>query len=124
MSIIAVDLDGTLCLGDSFPDPNKGKVNVRLIQYLTLAREQGHKLILNTMREGELLDAAVDWCMERGLAFDAINDNLPEMIEKWGCNPRKVYADYVIDDHNANCGIGKRLPRLKINRKPRKEIHS
>ena len=65
------------------------------------------------MREGELLDNAVSWCMDRGLVFDAINDNLPEMIEFYGNNPRKIFANWKIDDCNALCGIGKKLPVLK-----------
>lgn len=113
MSIIVTDFDQTICLGESYPDPSKGKPNIRLIKYLTLAREYGHKIILNTMREGDLLDMAVMWCMDRGIVFDAINDNLPDMVERWGYNSRKIYGDYIIDDHNALCGIGKKLPKLK-----------
>lgn len=108
--IISVDFDGTLC-ESKWPDI--GRPNVRLICYLIKAREQGYKLILETMREGELLDNAVSWCMDRGLVFDAINDNLPEMIEFYGGNPRKIFATWKIDDHNALCGIGKNLPKLK-----------
>ena len=60
----------------------------------------GAKLILWTCREGELLDKAVAWCEERGLFFDAVNDNIPESIEKYGNNCRKVSADIYIDDRS------------------------
>lgn len=110
--IISVDFDGTLFKG-AWPETYKGKPNIRLIQYLVKARKQGYALILDTMREGQLLDEAVMRCMDFGLVFDAINDSLPEQIEFWGCNPRKIYADYRIDDCNALCGIGKKLPVLK-----------
>ena len=30
--------------------------------------------------------------------FDAINDNLPEIIERYGSNSRKITCDYYIDD--------------------------
>ena len=113
MSIISCDFDKTICLGNSFPNPYEGKPNIKLIRYLKEAKKRGNKLILNTMREGDLLFMAVTWCMGKGLEFDAINDNLPEMTQKWGCNPRKVYADYYIDDHNALCGLGKKLPVFK-----------
>lgn len=60
----------------------------------------GDKLILWTCREGALLDEAVLWCLNRGLKFDAVNDNLPEDIEKYGNNCRKVNADVYLDDKN------------------------
>ena len=45
--------------------------------------------------------AAVEFLCSAGLAPDAVNDNLPEMCEFYHNNPRKVYADVYIDDHNA-----------------------
>ena len=50
---------------------------------------------------GELLDKALEWCEEMGLLFDAVNDNIPESIEKYGSNCRKVYTDIYIDDLSA-----------------------
>lgn len=41
---------------------------------------------------------AVDWCSNLGLEFDAINDNLPEIVERYGCNSRKISCDFYIDD--------------------------
>jgi hypothetical protein len=61
------------------------------------------------MREDKYLDDAVAWLREHHLYPDAVNDNLPERKEKWGNNPRKVYADVYIDDHNAG---GMRLPEF------------
>ena len=110
MKIIGTDFDGTLCTNDW---PNIGSPNVRLIEYLKNCRKHGIKVILITMREGKLLDDALEFCKNCGLEFDVVNDNLPEMIEMYGCNPRKVYFDWYIDDHNAICGMGKRLPDLK-----------
>jgi hypothetical protein len=46
----------------------------------------------------ERLQEAVDWCKEHGLEFDAVNDNLPETIKKYGCNSRKIHATCYIDD--------------------------
>ena len=55
-------------------------------------------MILWTCRAGEALEKAVDWCKEQCLEFDAVNDNLPEVIELYGNNSRKVSCDYYIDD--------------------------
>ena len=93
--IIAVDFDGTLCYSNW---PEAGEPNTVLIEYLKLWKKQGHKLILWTCRAGDALDLAIRWCRQRDLEFDAVNDNLPETIEKYGHNSRKITCDYYIDD--------------------------
>ena len=52
------------------------------------------------MREGDVLKEAIDWCEERNLKFDAINDNLPHMKEFFGNNPRKIFCNEYIDNIN------------------------
>lgn len=94
-TIYAVDFDGTLC-ESKFPEI--GDANISLIKHLIKTKSKGNKLILWTCRVGDKLQEAVKWCEDRGLVFDAVNDNLPEMIEHWGNNPRKVFADVYIDD--------------------------
>ncbi len=93
--IIAVDFDGTLCYSKW---PDLGDPNVRLIERLKKWREAGNKLILWTCRAGDALDNAVSWCREQELEFDAINDNLPEVVALYGNNSRKITCDYYIDD--------------------------
>ena len=95
---IAVDFDGTLCK-DAFPQI--GEPNQPLIDFLIRWQEEGNKVILWTCREDALLWLAVDWCAEHGLHFDAINCNLPERIEHYHNDSRKIGADYYIDDFNA-----------------------
>ena len=69
-----------------------------LLRWLIARRAMGDKVILWTCRCGEMLEAAVTWCGAFGLAFDAVNDNLPENIEKYGNDCRKVFADMYLDD--------------------------
>lgn len=95
--IIAVDFDGTLCENAW---PGIGSPNDDLITFLIKSREKGAQLILWTMREGELLEKALVWCRARGLGFDAVNDNVQKMKDFYGNNPRKVFANYYLDDHN------------------------
>lgn len=97
--IIAVDFDKTLFESDSKTFAI-GRPNLGLIEYVTYMKNKGHKLILWTTRCGKALDEAVIACADHGLFFDAINDNLPEIIETWGGNSRKVYYDTLIDDKN------------------------
>lgn len=94
-TIYAVDFDGTLCTR-TYPDI--GKPNYILINHLIKRQKQGNKIILWTCRCGERLKAAVDWCSSFGLNFDAVNENLPEIIEICGNDSRKVVADVYIDD--------------------------
>lgn len=80
--IYAVDFDGTLNLADRYPE--LGEPNRELIKFLREKQRQGDKIILWTCREGELLEAAVLFCQENGLTFDAINDNTKENKTYWG----------------------------------------
>lgn len=93
--VFGVDFDGTLSYGQW---PGCGPANDGLINFLKRRKESGDKLILWTCREGDDLEMAVKWCQEQGICFDAINDNLPEIIEKYGCNSRKISCDFYIDD--------------------------
>lgn len=93
--IIAVDFDGTLC-ENKWPDI--GEPYEDLIDRLIDIQEKGNKLILWTCRIGERLEEAVRWCRAHGLIFDAVNENLPEVLEWMGTDSRKVFADIYIDD--------------------------
>jgi len=97
--IIAVDFDGTLCT-DTYPEI--GGANYKLIWELKARQSTGDKLILWTCRAGELLQNAVEWCKANGLVFDAVNDNVPETILKWGNNSRKITADIYVDDRSCS----------------------
>ena len=94
MSIIAVDFDGVICVSEF---PNIGRPHINVIDALIKRRKKGDKLILWTCRHDKLLDDAVAFCRNMGLEFDAVNENLDFMIEKYG-DSRKVYADYYLDD--------------------------
>ena len=93
--IIAVDFDGTLA-ENAYPGIGEPKDEV--IQYCLDQKAKGAQLILWTNRVGDQVDEAVEWCRQHGLTFDAVNDNLPQMIEFFGGNPRKIFANEYIDD--------------------------
>ena len=95
--IIAVDFDDTLCFSNW---PNLGAPNLPLINYLHTQKTAGSRIILWTCRAGKPLDDAIEWCKRYGLYFDAINDNLPEIVELYGNNSRKITCDVYIDDRN------------------------
>lgn len=93
--IIAVDFDGTLC-ENKWPDIGEPKENV--INYIRTSYYAGAKIILWTCREGTDLLRAIMWCMKQGLIFDAVNENLPEIIKEFGSDRRKIFAHEYIDD--------------------------
>ncbi|MGN0291785.1 MAG: hypothetical protein ACI4C5_07625 [Lachnospiraceae bacterium] len=93
--IIAVDFDGTLCT-DCYP--KIGIPNIYLIEMLKTLQEKGCCIILWTCRCAERLEEAKIWCEQFGLIFDKINENADEIIEKYGSDSRKIYADVYIDD--------------------------
>ena len=93
--VLGVDFDGTLSFGKW---PECGPANVGLLDFLKKRKVDGDKLILWTCREGEELEDAVQWCSIQGITFDAVNDNLPEIIEQYGRNSRKISCDLYIDD--------------------------
>lgn len=98
--IIAVDFDGTLCTNNW---PDIGEPNWWLIDLLRDCREDGNcKLILWTCRTGDKLDKAVEWCKKYDLCFDAVNENLPELIKEFGEDTRKIFANIYIDDRACN----------------------
>lgn len=98
--IVAVDFDGTI-VSDAYPAI--GEPNPEMIALCKQLKAAGVKLILWTSRDNETqeraLDKAVAFCKDVcNLEFDAVNDNLPEVIECFHNNTRKVYADLYIDD--------------------------
>lgn len=97
--ILAVDFDGTIAT-DRFPEI--GEPLFFAFEMLIKMKENGNKLILWTCRtdtpERAYLTEAVEFCRERGLTFDAVNDNLPDAPFADKGNSRKVYADQYIDD--------------------------
>ncbi len=103
--IIAVDFDGCLCV-NKYPDI--GAENELAISALLQKRAAGYKLILWTCRAGERLNEAVRWCRERGLDFDEVNENIPEITESFGGDCRKVYATEYWDDRAVIIKAGKR----------------
>ena len=103
--VIAVDFDGTLC-DLAFPGiGEQTEEQKKLLEFLIHSRKKGYKLILWTNRgnntEYPCLDQAIMWCKDRGLEFDAINENLPEQIKLSGPSP-KVMADIYLDDKALN----------------------
>lgn len=96
--IIAVDFDGTIV---EHRYPAIGKERPFAIETLKKLNQDGHRLILWTVREGRLLEEAVAFCRERGVEFYAVNRDYPEEEKAHNKHySRKLKADVWIDDRN------------------------
>ena len=93
--IIAVDFDGTLVQHEY---PYIGEPIYYTIVKLKAEQIQGAKVILWTCRVGKELDAAVQWCEDMGIHLDAVNENLPEILDGFGGDTRKIFANEYWDD--------------------------
>lgn len=94
---IAVDFDGTIV---EHRYPKIGRELPFAIDTLKMLQKEQHRLILWSVREGELLQEAVDYCRERGLEFYAVNRDYPEEQKGDRGFSRKLKADLFIDDRN------------------------
>ena len=96
--IIAVDFDGTI-VENRYPEI--GKEMPFAIEVLKKLQNERHRLILWTVREGKLLNEAVEFCQARGLEFYAVNRDYPEEEKERNNHfSRKLKADLWIDDRN------------------------
>ena len=97
--IIAVDFDGTIV---EHKYPEIGEEIPFATETLKMLIKDHHRLILWSVREGKLLEDAVNWCKERGIEFWAVNRDYPEENGTDNNNhySRKLKADCFIDDRN------------------------
>ncbi len=95
--LIAVDFDGTIV---EHKYPKIGKEIPFATQTLRQLVQDGHRLILWTIRHGDTLAEAVEWCRERGVVFYAVNSDYEGQEGVSGDRSPKVKCDIYIDDRN------------------------
>ena len=113
--IVAIDFDGTL-VEDKFP--TIGEIIPHVFDMALAYKKLGWKVILWTCRDKLQLLEAVSFCARNGLTFDAVNENVKEVMDMFGGNDtRKVYANLYIDDkmHWVE-GVNADAPRNRDNR--------
>lgn len=93
---ICVDFDGTL-VKNKYPKIGT-EVPFAFDSLKKLRDEYNCKFILFTMRSDKELKEAIDYCKDKGIEFDYVNDYPPQ--SSW-TNSRKIDADFYIDDKNA-----------------------
>lgn len=103
--IIAVDFDGTLVEHEY---PRIGMDTGGAYWLRRAQREGDARLILWTMRSGELLQDAADWCQHNGLRLFGLNAN--PLQGTWSQSP-KAFANVYIDDNAFGCPLVQRPGR-------------
>ena len=101
--VIAVDFDGTIV---THRYPEIGTIIDGAFETLKDLKRNGFTLILWTVRNGELLDEAVEFCKQHGLTFYAVNNEHPDEVFNPKYMSRKIVADIYIDDRNVGGFIG------------------
>jgi predicted mannosyl-3-phosphoglycerate phosphatase (HAD superfamily) len=90
--VICVDFDGTVV---KHKYPEVGEPLFGAIETLKALMDNGHKLVLWTMRSGEKLQDAVKYLESNGIKLYGINENPTQ--KKWTQSP-KAYGHLYIDD--------------------------
>lgn len=89
--IIAVDFDGT-CVKHAYPKIGE---DIGAVPVLKEMVRQGHQIVLNTMRSGDLLEEAAQWFTDNGI--ELVGKNYCPGQATWTSSP-KVFAQVYIDD--------------------------
>lgn len=93
---IAVDFDGTVCEEKEYP--GFGDFLPGAVETLKELSRQGHNLILWTCRPGEEAQRVFKYCLDAGIPFKSVNQNLfHDEIHDY----KKILADVYIE----NCDI-------------------
>lgn len=95
---IVLDFDGTVVV-HSYPKIGRDIGAVPILKDLI---ENGHKLILFTMRSGQELDDAVNWFKENEIELYGIQKNPTQHM--WTSSP-KAFGDLIIDDAALGCPL-------------------
>lgn len=104
--IINCDFDGTV-VTHHYPEIGKDIGAIPILKKLT---DNGHQLILFTMRSGKELDDAVNWFKQNNIPLYGIQTNPTQ--KSWTSSPKSL-ADLMIDDSALGCPL-KYDPNLSL----------
>lgn len=96
--IYAIDFDGTVVTHEF---PKIGQPVPHALEVMNRLQDDGHQIILWTMRSGKTLTEAVEYLKGAGIKLWGINEN-PD--QDWTTSP-KAYANRYIDDAALGCPL-------------------
>lgn len=92
---ISLDFDGTI-VEDGFP--GIGKIKEGAKEYINMLYDNGFNILINTCRTGSYEGDAENFLRRSGINYHYINNNLPQSIEYFKQDCRKLSADVYVDD--------------------------
>ena len=98
-NLIAIDFDGTI-VDHQYPDI--GHPVPLALETMKELQEQGHKIILWTMRSGTELAEARKYLEDSGVKLFGVNENPDQSV--W-TSSKKAYAQIYIDDAALGCPL-------------------
>ncbi|MBR8535399.1 hypothetical protein KDU71_07490 [Carboxylicivirga sediminis] len=96
---IAIDFDGTVCTYAQWPKIGQPQEYAKDV--INKLYDEGHTIIINSLREGVYQHQAERWLEQHGINYHHFNENSPANIKKY-YECRKIGADVYIDDRNIN----------------------
>lgn len=105
---IAIDFDGT-CVTHEYPRVGKSIGSEYVLRRVT---DNGHKLILNTMRSNQELADAVQWFEQHNIPLYGVNKNPTQ--GRW-TDSTKAFAHLYIDDAALGCPLHKGINRPYVD---------
>lgn len=100
--IIAIDFDGTICIGDGYPDPHGGELRPYAKEVMNFMYDVGIKVVIWTNRKNvkgtDIKDKLLmkQWLDEMGVKYHTVNDSTEFAPFKY--YGRKMYAHMFVDD--------------------------
>lgn len=100
--IIAIDFDGTICVGNGYPDPHNGAVRSHAKEIINFMYDMGIKVVIWTNRKNvpdtDIKDKMLmkQWLSEMGIKYHTVNDSTHFAPFKY--YGRKLYAHMFVDD--------------------------
>lgn len=100
--ILAIDFDGTICTGDSYPDPNNGELRPYTKEVINFLYSVGVKIVIWTNRKNipdtDVKDKLLmkQWLDDSGISYHTVNDSTEFAPFKY--YGRKLYAHMFVDD--------------------------
>jgi len=97
--IIVIDFDNTIAK-ETYP--SIGYLFPLADEVIRRWFNEGHHIIINTCRTGRHEGAAVDFLLTKEIPFHYVNCNLPNAVEAYKMDCRKISGDLYIDDKQLN----------------------
>lgn len=118
--IIAIDFDGTISIGDGYPDPHNGDVRPYAKEVINFLYDVGVKIVIWTNRKNiknsDVKDKLLmkQWLDDIGIKYHTVNDSTHFAPYKY--YGRKLYAHMFVDDRGYGFNGESRFVMLNVLR--------